>query len=296
MVKEVLALLKELFNKPKKRKYATIPSEGAKHDVPEGIMTKCPECKKIMYTKELQKNLKVCLHCGYHHGMSSHERVDSFIDEGTFTELNRELASVNPLGFPDYLEKLDKDRQKTDLNEAVLTGSGKVNGNEIVLAIMDSRFRMGSMGSVVGEKITRAVEEADKRKVPFIIFTASGGARMQEGVLSLMQMAKTSVALKRFSDNGGLFISIMTHPTTGGVSASFASVGDYNFAEPGALIGFAGRRIIEQTIREDLPEDFQTAEFLLKHGQLDDVLNRLDLKDKIGTLVDLHQWDGDLSW
>ncbi|MEW4306456.1 acetyl-CoA carboxylase, carboxyltransferase subunit beta [Rossellomorea marisflavi] len=289
-------MLKELFNKPKKRKYATIPSEGAKHDVPEGIMTKCPECKKIMYTKELQKNLKVCLHCGYHHGMSSHERVDSFIDEGTFTELNRELASVNPLGFPDYLEKLDKDRQKTDLNEAVLTGSGKVNGNEIVLAIMDSRFRMGSMGSVVGEKITRAVEEADKRKVPFIIFTASGGARMQEGVLSLMQMAKTSVALKRFSDNGGLFISIMTHPTTGGVSASFASVGDYNFAEPGALIGFAGRRIIEQTIREDLPEDFQTAEFLLKHGQLDDVLNRLDLKDKIGTLVDLHQWDGDLSW
>lgn len=296
MVKEVLALLKELFNKPKKRKYATIPSEGAKHDVPEGIMTKCPECKKIMYTKELQKNLKVCLHCGYHHGMSSHERVDSFIDEGTFTELDRELASVNPLGFPDYLEKLDKDRQKTDLNEAVLTGSGKVNGNEIVLAIMDSRFRMGSMGSVVGEKITRAVEEADKRKVPFIIFTASGGARMQEGVLSLMQMAKTSVALKRFSDNGGLFISIMTHPTTGGVSASFASVGDYNFAEPGALIGFAGRRIIEQTIREDLPEDFQTAEFLLKHGQLDDVLNRLDLKDTIGTLVDLHQWDGDLSW
>ncbi|MBV6685369.1 acetyl-CoA carboxylase, carboxyltransferase subunit beta [Bacillus sp. JRC01] len=289
-------MLKELFNKPKKRKYATIPSEGAKHDVPEGIMTKCPECKKIMYTKELQKNLKVCLHCGYHHGMSSHERVESFIDEGTFTELDRELASVNPLGFPDYLEKLDKDRQKTDMNEAVLTGSGKVNGNEIVLAIMDSRFRMGSMGSVVGEKITRAVEEADKRKVPFIIFTASGGARMQEGVLSLMQMAKTSVALKRFSDNGGLFISIMTHPTTGGVSASFASVGDYNFAEPGALIGFAGRRIIEQTIREDLPEDFQTAEFLLKHGQLDDVLNRLDLKDKIGTLVDLHQWDGDLSW
>ncbi len=259
-------------------------------------MTKCPDCKKIMYTKELQKNLKVCLHCGYHHGMSSHERVDSFIDEGTFSELDRELASVNPLGFPDYLEKLDKDRQKTDLNEAVLTGSGKVNGNEIVLAIMDSRFRMGSMGSVVGEKITRAVEEADRRKVPFIIFTASGGARMQEGVLSLMQMAKTSVALKRFSDNGGLFISIMTHPTTGGVSASFASVGDYNFAEPGALIGFAGRRIIEQTIREDLPEDFQTAEFLLKHGQLDDVLNRLDLKDKIGTLVDLHQWDGDLSW
>jgi acetyl-CoA carboxylase carboxyl transferase subunit beta len=292
-------LLKELFNKsnkPKKKKYATIPSEAAKQDVPEGIMTKCPDCKKIMYTKELQKNLKVCLHCGYHHGMSSTERVDCFIDEGTFEEMNADLVSVNPLGFPDYLEKVEKDRKKTGLNEAVLTGSGKVNGIEVVVAIMDSRFRMGSMGSVVGEKITRAIEEADKRHVPFIIFTASGGARMQEGVLSLMQMAKTSVALKRFSENGGLFISVMTHPTTGGVSASFASVGDYNFAEPGALIGFAGRRIIEQTIREDLPEDFQTAEFLLKHGQLDEVISRMKMKEKIGLVLDIHQWDGDLPW
>jgi acetyl-CoA carboxylase carboxyl transferase subunit beta len=289
-------LLKELFNKSKKKKYATIPSEAAKHDVPEGIMTKCPDCKKIMYTKELQKNLKVCIHCGFHHGMSSPERVDSFIDEGTFKELDHDLVSGNPLGFPDYEGKVEKDRKKTGMNEAVLTGSGKVNGIEVVTAIMDSRFRMGSMGSVVGEKITRAIEEADNRKVPFIIFTASGGARMQEGVLSLMQMAKTSVALNRLSENGGLFISIMTHPTTGGVSASFASVGDYNFAEPGALIGFAGRRIIEQTIREDLPEDFQTSEFLLKHGQLDGVISRLELKEKIGTVLDIHQWDGDLPW
>ncbi|MBN8191758.1 acetyl-CoA carboxylase carboxyltransferase subunit beta [Bacillus sp. NTK074B] len=289
-------MLKELFNKSKKKKYATIPSEAAKHDVPEGIMTKCPDCKKIMYTKELQKNLKVCIHCGYHHGMSSPERVDSFIDEGTFKELDQDLTSGNPLNFPDYESKVEKDRKKTGMNEAVLTGTGKVNGIEVVTAIMDSRFRMGSMGSVVGEKITRAIEEADKRKVPFIIFTASGGARMQEGVLSLMQMAKTSVALNRLSENGGLFISIMTHPTTGGVSASFASVGDYNFAEPGALIGFAGRRIIEQTIREDLPEDFQTSEFLLKHGQLDGVISRLELKEKIGTVLDIHQWDGDLPW
>ncbi|TMU85806.1 acetyl-CoA carboxylase carboxyltransferase subunit beta [Bacillus sp. BHET2] len=289
-------MLKELFNKSKKKKYATIPSEASKQDVPEGIMTKCPDCKKIMYTKELQKNLKVCIHCGFHHGMSSPERVNSFIDKGTFEELDRELVSVNPLGFPDYEGKVEKDRKKTGMNEAVLTGSGKVNGIEVVTAIMDSRFRMGSMGSVVGEKITRAIEEADKRKVPFIIFTASGGARMQEGVLSLMQMAKTSVALNRLSENGGLFISIMTHPTTGGVSASFASVGDYNFAEPGALIGFAGRRIIEQTIREDLPEDFQTSEFLLKHGQLDGVISRLELKEKIGTVLDIHQWDGDLPW
>ncbi|MFD2681570.1 acetyl-CoA carboxylase, carboxyltransferase subunit beta [Bacillus seohaeanensis] len=289
-------MLKELFNKSKKKKYATIPSEASKQDVPEGIMTKCPNCKKIMYTKELQKNLKVCLHCGFHHGMNAWERIASFVDEDTFKELDENMVSTNPLNFPDYIEKLEKDREKSQLNEAVVTGTGKINGLDAVIAVMDSRFRMGSMGSVVGEKITRAIEEANAKKVPFIIFTASGGARMQEGVLSLMQMAKTSVALRRLSDNGGLFISIMTHPTTGGVSASFASLGDYNFAEPGALIGFAGRRIIEQTIREDLPEDFQTAEFLLKHGQLDDVISRLDLKDSITNVLDIHSWDGELPW
>jgi acetyl-CoA carboxylase carboxyl transferase subunit beta len=289
-------LLKDLFVKTKKKKYATIPSDAAKQDVPEGIMTKCPNCRKIMYTKELQKNMKVCLHCDYHHRMDAFERIASFIDEGSFQELDAGLISENPLNFPDYIEKLDKDREKTNLNEAVVTGAGNIDGFQAVIAIMDARFRMGSMGSVVGEKITRAIEEADRRNCPFIIFTASGGARMQEGVLSLMQMAKTSVALKRFSDNGGLFISIMTHPTTGGVSASFASLGDYNFAEPGALIGFAGRRIIEQTIREDLPEDFQTAEFLLKYGQLDDVISRLDLKEKISTILEIHQWDGELTW
>lgn len=289
-------MLKELFTKTKKKKYATIPSETAKQDLPEGIMTKCPDCKKIMYTKELLKNQKVCLHCGHHHQMNSAERLESFLDEGTFIEIHEDMISRNPLNFPDYLEKLEKDRQKTGINEAVVTGMGNVNNFPVVVAIMDATFRMGSMGSVVGEKITLAIEKADELSVPFIIFTASGGARMQEGVVSLMQMAKTSVALKRFSDNGGLFISIMTHPTTGGVSASFASLGDYNFAEPGALIGFAGRRIIEQTIREDLPEDFQTAEFLLKHGQLDAVISRLELKDKIGSLLSIHQPGGELNW
>lgn len=283
-------------NKSKKKKYATIPSEAAKQDVPEGIMTKCPNCKKIMYTKELQKNLKVCIHCDYHHPMRAFERINSFLDEGSFQELDHELTTENPLNFPDYLEKIEKDRKKTGINEAVVTGSGTINSIAVVVAIMDSSFRMGSMGSVVGEKITRAIEIAKDKKCPFIIFTASGGARMQEGVLSLMQMAKTSVALKRFSDEGGLFFSIMTHPTTGGVSASFASLGDYNFAEPGALIGFAGRRIIEQTIREDLPEDFQTAEFLLKHGQLDAVISRLELKDQISTILDIHQWGGEITW
>ncbi|WP_071396010.1 acetyl-CoA carboxylase, carboxyltransferase subunit beta [Bacillus tuaregi] len=280
-------MLKEIFTKTKK-KYATIPSEHAKQDVPEGIMTKCPNCKKIMYTKELIKNLKVCLHCEYHHTMNSRERIAAFLDEDSFEELNGDMTSLNPLDFPGYLEKLEQDQKKTQVNEAVVTGIGTVNQYKVVVAVMDSTFRMGSMGSVVGEKITLAVEKADELSLPFIIFTASGGARMQEGVLSLMQMAKTSVALKRFSDHGGLFISIMTHPTTGGVSASFATLGDYNLAEPGALIGFAGKRVIEQTIREELPEDFQTAEFQLKHGQLDAVIHRLQLKDQLTNILDIH--------
>jgi len=290
--------LKDLFTKPKpkKKKYASIPSEQAKQDVPEGIVIKCPNCKKIMYTKELMKNLKVCMNCSYHHQMNARERISSLFDDNSFIEYDKEMISENPLNFPGYEEKLEKDRQKTKQNEAVVTGEGTINGYRTSVAIMDASFRMGSMGSVVGEKITRAIETANEKGLPIIIFTASGGARMQEGVLSLMQMAKTSSALKLFSDNGGLIISVMTHPTTGGVSASFASLGDYNFAEPGALIGFAGRRIIEQTIREELPEDFQTAEFLLKHGQLDAVINRQDLKETLGNILDIHQAGGEITW
>lgn len=279
-------MIKGLF--VKKKKYATIPTGKVKQDVPEGIMSKCPECKHIMVTKELRKNLLVCQACQYHYPMSSQERIAGLIDEGTFTEYDSDMISKNPLEFPDYVEKLESDRKKTKINEAVVTGEGQIDGLDVTLAVMDSRFRMGSMGSVVGEKITRAIEKAIENERPFIIFTASGGARMQEGVLSLMQMAKTSVALKRLSDRGLLFISVMTHPTTGGVSASFASVGDYNFAEPKALIGFAGRRIIEQTIRQELPEDFQTAEFLLKHGQLDGVIHRSQMKKTLGTLLKIH--------
>ncbi|MFS0822427.1 acetyl-CoA carboxylase, carboxyltransferase subunit beta [Bacillus sp. 1P02SD] len=287
-------MLKDFF--VKKKKYASIPSEQARQDVPEGIMSKCPNCKKIMYTKELMKNDKVCMNCGYHYQMTAYERVESLLDEDSFVEFDHDMVSENPLGFPDYLEKLKKDQVKTGINEAVVTGEGTIDGNRVILAIMDSNFRMGSMGSVVGEKITRAIEKAMEEKVPFLIFTASGGARMQEGVLSLMQMAKTSSALKLFSDQGGLIVSIMTHPTTGGVSASFASLGDFNFAEPGALIGFAGRRIIEQTIREELPEDFQTAEFLLKHGQLDAVIHRHDLKNTLANIVDIHMNGGAVNW
>jgi acetyl-CoA carboxylase carboxyl transferase subunit beta len=286
-------LLKDLFTK--KKKYATIPSEQSKQDVPEGIMSKCPKCKKIMYTKELVKNLRVCMNCNYHYPMNAFERIDSLLDEGTFQEYDQGMISENPLGFPDYLEKLAKDRKKTGLNEAVLTGEGEIEGRRVAIAVMDSSFRMASMGSAVGEKIARAIERALELKIPFIIFTASGGARMQEGVLSLMQMAKISAVLKRFSDAGLLYISVMTHPTTGGVTASFASVGDYNFAEPGALIGFAGRRIIEQTIREDLPEDFQTAEFLLKHGQLDAVIHRSEMKETLSNILDIHTPGGKLE-
>ncbi|TWI56984.1 acetyl-CoA carboxylase, carboxyltransferase subunit beta [Halalkalibacter nanhaiisediminis] len=279
-------MLKDFLKK--KKRYATIPSERAKQEVPEGLMTKCPACRTIMYTKELKKNLYVCDTCGHHHRMTAYERMDSLFDTGTFVELDKGMISKNPLDFPTYEEKLESDRQKTDLNEAIVTGEGLINGFGAVVAVMDSRFRMGSMGSVVGEKITRAVEQAIEKNMPFILFSASGGARMQEGVLSLMQMAKTSAALQKLNHQGGLFISIMTHPTTGGVSASFASLGDYNFAEPKALIGFAGRRIIEQTIRQDLPDDFQTAEFLLKHGQLDRVIPRLEMKETLTKILDMH--------
>lgn len=291
-------MLKDLFTKPKpkKKKYAQIPSDQAKQDLPEGIVSKCPGCKKIIYSKELIKNSKVCTNCGYHYQMNASERINSLFDEDSFIEYDRDMISENPLQFPGYEEKLEKDRQKTKLNEAVVTGEGTINGFRTTVAIMDASFRMGSMGSVVGEKITRAIEKAGEQGLPFIVFTASGGARMQEGVLSLMQMAKTSSALKLYSDNDRLIISVMTHPTTGGVSASFASLGDYNFAEPGALIGFAGRRIIEQTIREELPEDFQTAEFLLKHGQLDAVIKRQELKETLSNILDIHQPGGEITW
>ncbi len=278
--------IRDLFKKNKPNKNITITRE--QHSVPEGIMTKCPECNHVMLTKDLQKNKKVCPNCQYHHKMTAKERIDDFLDEGSFQSIDDHLQTVNPLNFPGYIEKVTSDMQKTGLNEAVLTGVGELEGRQVVVAVMDSFFRMGSMGSVVGEKITRAIEKATELSAPFIVFTASGGARMQEGVISLMQMAKTSVALERHGAKGNLFISIMTHPTTGGVSASFASLGDINLAEPKALIGFAGRRVIEQTVREKLPNDFQTAEFLLEHGQLDAVVSRHEMRKTVSTIVKLH--------
>ncbi|MBS7345856.1 MAG: acetyl-CoA carboxylase carboxyltransferase subunit beta [Caryophanon sp.] len=256
--------------------------------VPEGMMTKCEACRHIQYTKELEQNGKVCVKCGHHLKMTANERIAYIFDEGTFEELDAHLQTTNPLQFPQYVEKVQQDMQQTGMNEAVKTGVTAIDGQCVVIAVMDAHFRMGSMGSVVGEKITRAVEEATKRGVPFIIFTASGGARMQEGVLSLMQMAKVSVALQQHAAQKLLFISVLTHPTTGGVSASFASVGDINIAEPKALIGFAGRRVIEQTVREKLPANFQTAEFLLEHGQLDAVIHRHELRQQLSLLVRMH--------
>ncbi|MEK5037911.1 acetyl-CoA carboxylase, carboxyltransferase subunit beta [Sporosarcina sp. FSL K6-3457] len=281
-------MIRDIFMKNKKRRPVTIPSDAAKNDVPEGIMTKCPQCKNIILTKDLMKTLKVCPKCDHHLKMTAAERVTYLFDEGTFESIDNHLKTENPLQFPAYTEKIESDAKKTGLNEAVLTGTGKIDGHEVAVAIMDAHFRMGSMGSVVGEKITRAIEQATSLGIPMLIFSASGGARMQEGVLSLMQMAKTSVALNRHASKGLLFISIMTYPTTGGVSASFASVGDINIAEPKALIGFAGRRVIEQTVREKLPEDFQTAEFLLDHGQLDAVVHRNDMKNILAKIVRLH--------
>lgn len=287
-------MIRDIFKRNRKQKEIKIPSDKAKNDVPEGLMTKCPECKDIQLTKDLIQLLKVCPSCDYHMRMTANERVDILFDEDTFASLDDHLKTENPLGFPGYTEKVQQDTEKTGLNEAVLTGIGTIGGDQVVVAIMDANFRMGSMGSVVGEKITRAVEKATALNCPMLIFTASGGARMQEGVLSLMQMAKTSVALNRHAKSGLLFISIMTYPTTGGVSASFASVGDINLAEPRALIGFAGRRVIEQTVREKLPNDFQTAEFLLEHGQLDAVVHRADMKETLSKILRLHRKENDL--
>ncbi|WP_347862590.1 acetyl-CoA carboxylase, carboxyltransferase subunit beta [Salimicrobium sp. PL1-032A] len=284
-------MFKDMFGK--KKHYKSTPNKQSKKEVPEGLMQKCTGCGKIFYRKEIYRNLFVCPHCDYHMTITAYERVEQLVDNGSFEEWNEDIQTKNILEFPHYQEKIEKDKEKTNMNEAIVTGKATIDGEAAAIAVMDSNFRMGSMGAVVGEKIARAVEEARIQSLPFIIFTASGGARMQEGVVSLMQMGKTSVALERHSRAGLLFVSVMTHPTTGGVSASFASLGDYNFAEPRALIGFAGRRIIEQTIREKLPKDFQTSEFLLEHGQLDQVIHRHELRAVLGSLLDIHSTGGE---
>lgn len=277
--------IKDLFSK---KRYATIPSGRSKRDIPEGLMNKCAKCGTIQYSKELEKNLKVCSSCGHHFRLSAFERIAMIMDDGKFAEYDPDMESVDPLEFPGYVSKLEQQKSKSGLRDGVVTGEGAIGGFPVVAAVMSFDFFSGSMGSVVGEKITRAIEAAHEKRLPLIIFSTSGGARMQESILSLMQMAKTSAALSKFQSGGGLFISVFTDPTMGGVSASFASVGDYILAEPGALIGFAGRIVIEQTIRQKLPDNFQTAEFNLQHGQIDKVVHRKDMKQMLTKLLDMH--------
>lgn len=248
----------------------------------------CPECGREMAPADLAANQQVCPACGHHFPIAAHERIKLVLDPNTFRELDDRMVSKDPLNFPGYEEKLHGLRKKTHLMDAVVTGTGKIGGTRVAIAALDTRFLMASMGAVVGEKLTRLVERATKQHLPLIIFSASGGARMQEGIISLMQMAKTSAALERFAQKGGLYISVLTNPTTGGVTASFASLGDIMLAEPNALIGFAGPRVIEQTIGEELPEGFQRSEFQLEHGFVDAVVPRARMRRTLITLLKLH--------
>ncbi len=278
-------MLKDLFRKPK---YVTVHADTEKKDIPEGLWQKCAQCNEILYSKELGKASRVCPKCGYHFRLSARERIAMIIDEGTFQETEADLITENPLDFPGYGDKIEDAKQQTGNTEAIVTGLGKVNGHPLVIGVMDPNFIMGSMGSVVGEKVARAIEKAVEEKLPLVLFCASGGARMQEGIISLMQMAKTSAALTKMAEARLLYVTVLTDPTTGGVTASFASLGDIIIGEPGALIGFTGPRIIEQTIKKKLPEGFQTSEFLLEHGFIDIVVPRAQMKATLGNILELH--------
>ena len=274
-----------LFGTPK----YTIVKIKKKRDIPEGLWTKCEKCGEIIYNKALEENLKVCPKCDYHFTIGAYERLKFLLDEGTFHEHDKGLLSLDPLEFKGpktYTEKLKEDLEATGLEEAAVSGRGSINGIDVILAVTDSRFIMGSMGSVVGEKITRAIEFSIKERLPLLIISGSGGgARMYEGMFSLMQMAKTSASLAIHNSSGLPYISILTNPTMAGVLASFASLGDVIMAEPGALIGFTGPRVIESTIRERLPEGFQRSEFLLKHGLLDMIVHRKNMKETLVKLL-----------
>jgi len=258
--------------------------ESKKVQMPEGLWTKCKNCEEIIYSKEIERNLNVCPKCDYHFRISARERIALVIDEGTFVETDAKMSSVDFLKFKDskkYADRLKAAFKKNGDGDAVITGSGLMNQQEVVVAVFDFGYMGGSMGSVVGEKVTRAIELGLEKKAPVMIFSSSGGARMQESILSLMQMAKSSAALAKLKKAGLPFISVLTDPTTGGVTASFAMLGDLNVAEPKALIGFAGPRVIEQTIRQQLPEGFQRSEYLLEHGMVDMIVSRQEMKEKL---------------
>jgi acetyl-CoA carboxylase carboxyl transferase subunit beta len=258
--------------------------------IPEGLWVKCESCREIIYKKEIDKNLRICPKCNYHFRISARERLKLLVDEGSFAEMDAGLFSRDPLNFKDkvlYKEKLEENKRKTGLEDAAISGEATVEGHPIVLVIMDFSFIGGSMGSVVGEKIVRAAEVATETGRPLVTVASSGGARMQEGIFSLMQMARVSAAVGRLKDNGLLYISILADPTFGGVTASFAMLGDVIFAEPRSLIGFAGRGVIEQTIKQQLPEDFQRAEFLLEHGFIDKIVDRKDIRKTVAKIIEL---------
>jgi len=279
-----------IFFKKTTPKYQKIDPKAKKTKMPDGLWTKCEDCGDIVFNKTLQDSLMVCPKCNFHFVLGVKERIEVTLDKDTFEELDSDLATVDPLQFQGpktYKEKLKSDVEATGLKEAAVYGRGKVEGRDLILAATDSRFIMGSMGSVVGEKITRAIELAQAERLPLVIISGSGGgARMYEGMFSLMQMAKTSAALSRFNEAGGFFISVLTNPTMAGVLASFASLGDVIIAEPKSLIGFTGPRVIEQTIRQKLPDGFQKSEFLLEHGLIDMIVNRKSMRETLAKLTD----------
>ena len=258
-------------------------------DMMIGKWVKCDKCKEIIYKDDLHQNLSVCPNCGKHFRLSARRRIKQIADEGTFKEIGGDILTQDPLKFNGYMKKVETLKEKTKIEEAVKCGICEIEGEKAVLAVMDGNFLMGSMGSAVGERITLSIETAINKKLPLIIFCVSGGARMQEGIVSLMQMAKTSSALARLDEAGLLYVSVFTDPTTGGVTASFASLGDIILAEPNALIGFAGPRVIEQTIKQKLPEGFQSSEFLLEHGFIDKIVERKDMKSVLAELIRLHK-------
>ena len=249
--------------------------------LPDGLWTKCPECNEILFDRELQKNLRVCNKCNHHYRLGARDRIEMTADDGTFEELDSALTAVNPLDFPEYGTKITKGRMKSGLAEAVVTGAAEIGGHGVVLGVADFGFMGGSMGSVVGEKVVRALEQGAERKLPVIMFTTSGGARMQEGILSLMQMAKTASACGRLAKEKLPYIVVLTDPTTAGVHASYASIGDFIFAEPRALIGFAGARVAQQAGVIHRPDNFQTSEFQLEHGMIDRIVPRKELKSTL---------------
>jgi acetyl-CoA carboxylase carboxyl transferase subunit beta len=278
------------FMKPKNELESSDEKDVKKPFVPDEMWKKCPECGTLLLTTDIEENLRVCSKCNYHFRLNARDRINMTADKDTFVEMDADFESTNIIDFPDYDEKLEKNKKKSGEKESVICGTCKLGGIDIVIVSMNSEFMMGSMGTVTGDKITRAFEYATEHKLPIVVFTVSGGARMQEGILSLMQMAKTSGAVKMHSDAGLLYITVLTDPTSGGVTASFAMEGDIILAEPKALIAFAGPRVIEQTIRQKLPKDFQTAEFVLQKGFVDKVVDRRYLKETLTHLLKIHNY------